>query len=1114
MPSIKREREEAYESDNETDGEDDLEDANDEEEPAGAESEEEEPAAPSGSDRRPVFFTKGSVKLVKMHDFMTYNGTVVVRPGPRLNLVLGPNGTGKSSLVCALCLGLNGSPKTLGRADDIKAFVRRGARSFWTEITLSSGGEGRDYVIRRTVSLRRETDASGQRKDRFESKWKINGADSTSKDVDKLIRRLNIQFDNLCQFLPQDKVSEFAKMDQYELLTATLMAVGDASLYEQHQQLIQLRKDEVQQTAERNAAVTRLEKLKNEHERQRRDYERFQQREKLLEEARSLHSQARWLEVLAKGRAAEAAKQRRDKKREALRALEDQQQEQTRPLREREEAVKEIRQSKTASDREAKDADQRMRRIADKLAKNDVDIVALADEMSSLDSQAKERAGFITVARQRLEKAQADLASAPEKPPQELYDRTQELRALIQASIRESSDVEAQQNNLSLQIQTLQGQIGRVQGRLDLLNSRKHQMLQRLGQVHRNIGLIHGWVEQHRTDGTFRGPVYGPVALELSVKAASGLSNSAALQYVENTCWQWLASYIVMDKADEALLNKQARQMGVAATVRFVHSSADPREPLFVEHPAGPAGQHAGYGIVHTVDELVEAEPIFMRVLIRQCKANLVYIGTEQTVSCMEALARDTRINTVLVGNTRMNVVRSRYNTSVRNVENGELYQPRLLGAGGGSEEDAERAGLHQEGHALVQERDRLSAEMEQLAQELQRKEQQRQAWDAEIGRLHAQHQAILQKRSNLVGQVRNAERYLRTQEARPDPELRRPELRRSIEEKISEIATLSRQVLTAMQALWTVLRRSEVLELRLQEAAAQLNALRANRDKREKDLQAARNLATAAEEAFKSAQDGFKRAKEDAAENHPLSEADKGELKRHDEEKTSPSDLRASAEKKAAEADQVVCNNQNVADEFRRRQNEITQLTEGVQHHDTRCQELRGRIEEVQSVWLPEIRKMVSTINGSFANNFKEIGCAGEVRLHEDADFEKYAIQILVQFRAHEDMQLLTGTRQSGGERSVSTILYLIALQGVTETPFRVVDEINQGMDPINERKVYKQLVAASTEEHTPQCFLLTPKLLSNLTYSRDIHTLIIYSSAEMEEGLPATFTTADMWG
>ncbi len=36
-------------------------------------------------------------------------------------------------------------------------------------------------------------------------------------------------------------------------------------------------------------------------------------------------------------------------------------------------------------------------------------------------------------------------------------------------------------------------------------------------------------------------------------------------------------------------------------------------------------------------------------------------------------------------------------------------------------------------------------------------------------------------------------------------------------------------------------------------------------------------------------------------------------------------------------------------------------------------------------------------------------------------------------------------------------------AVQGVTVTPFRVVDEINQGMDPQNERKVFMQLVDAA---------------------------------------------------
>jgi chromosome segregation ATPase len=41
--------------------------------------------------------------------------------------------------------------------------------------------------------------------------------------------------------------------------------------------------------------------------------------------------------------------------------------------------------------------------------------------------------------------------------------------------------------------------------------------------------------------------------------------------------------------------------------------------------------------------------------------------------------------------------------------------------------------------------------------------------------------------------------------------------------------------------------------------------------------------------------------------------------------------------------------------------------------------------------------------------------------------------------------MQELTAWQQSGGEKSVATMLYMIALQEMTKCPFRVVDEINQ---------------------------------------------------------------------
>ncbi|RLN57421.1 hypothetical protein BBJ29_004051, partial [Phytophthora kernoviae] len=55
-------------------------------------------------------YVDGSIFRVKLHNFLTYNDAEFF-PGPRLNLILGPNGTGKSSIVCALCVGLAGSTR-------------------------------------------------------------------------------------------------------------------------------------------------------------------------------------------------------------------------------------------------------------------------------------------------------------------------------------------------------------------------------------------------------------------------------------------------------------------------------------------------------------------------------------------------------------------------------------------------------------------------------------------------------------------------------------------------------------------------------------------------------------------------------------------------------------------------------------------------------------------------------------------------------------------------------------------------------------------------------------------------------------------------------------------
>lgn len=111
-----------------------------------------------------------------------------------------------------------------------------------------------------------------------------------------------------------------------------------------------------------------------------------------------------------------------------------------------------------------------------------------------------------------------------------------------------------------------------------------------------------------------------------------------------------------------------------------------------------------------------------------------------------------------------------------------------------------------------------------------------------------------------------------------------------------------------------------------------------------------------------------------------------------------------------------------------------------------------------------------------------------------------------------------------------MSTIFYLMSLQTLTRSPFRVVDEINQGMDPRNERLVHKRMVgiacgsdgtssaglsrrgeAAAEEEEAEdeegghgggsQYFLITPKLLHGLEYARGMQVMCIAAGEYMPE-------------
>ncbi|KAJ8451449.1 hypothetical protein Cgig2_017840 [Carnegiea gigantea] len=259
-------------------------------------------------------YLPGNITEIELHNFMTFS-YLKCKPGSRLNLVIGPNGSGKSSIVCAIALGLGGDPQILGRAGSVGAYVKRGEESGHIKITLR--GDSREEQI----CITRKIDTSNK------SEWLLNGKTVPKKDIIESVQRFNIQINNLTQFLPQDKVCEFAKLTPVDLLRATENAVGDPQLPMQHDALIEKSGQlaRLQRAVDTNKGV--LNQLKAQHAEQERDVERVRQREELLTQVELMKKKLPWLKYdMKKADYMESKRQEADAKRkfdEAAKMLND-----------------------------------------------------------------------------------------------------------------------------------------------------------------------------------------------------------------------------------------------------------------------------------------------------------------------------------------------------------------------------------------------------------------------------------------------------------------------------------------------------------------------------------------------------------------------------------------------------------------------------------------------------------------------------------------------------------------------------------------------------------------------------------------------------------------------
>ena len=111
-----------------------------------------------------------------------------------------------------------------------------------------------------------------------------SGRQATHKNVQVLMKSYSIQIDNLCQFLPQDRVAEFAALDPINLLRETQRAAAVPQVLQWHEALVTVGKEQKTIKAQFDADMAMLANLEARQRALEPDVARLRERQDVLRE--------------------------------------------------------------------------------------------------------------------------------------------------------------------------------------------------------------------------------------------------------------------------------------------------------------------------------------------------------------------------------------------------------------------------------------------------------------------------------------------------------------------------------------------------------------------------------------------------------------------------------------------------------------------------------------------------------------------------------------------------------------------------------------------------------------------------------------------------------------
>ncbi|KAF9970519.1 Structural maintenance of chromosomes protein 6 [Actinomortierella ambigua] len=508
---------------------------------------------------------RGVIDYIEVFDFMCHRHLKVTL-GPKINFIIGHNGSGKSAILTAIMVCLGGKANATNRAQSLKALIREGASM--AEVRLQLRNEGDDaykpevYGPRILIERRIAKDgSSGYKLKSFKGKTVSTKRDELAAMCD----HMNIQVDNPMNVLGQDAARQFlhtsSEHDKYTFFSRGTQLSQLSADYELVRQCIDTMQTTLKDKRELLPELYELAKAAAAR------FKDMQEAASLEVKLQDLQHEYAWAqieaiekEVLELEEKVQALIQKGTKIEERRAEVQATMAEFDVKIEQAEAEVKKQQADLAPTNDKKRALEQELRNKRSELKSFQDEETSANNDMKNIRNHLRKLEEQIAKERQRLESNTASKRAEVEDKIREAVNKSDRMRVDLATTKEELAQAEKEINELSSTKNRIQEVIERDQrDRRELqrqVQEMQEQKVNALRAFGRGIPEVVQEIEERIRRGAFRGAVVGPIGRFIKLEG----KNQEWAPVIESALGATLNAFVVETYEDRRVLEEIFRK--------------------------------------------------------------------------------------------------------------------------------------------------------------------------------------------------------------------------------------------------------------------------------------------------------------------------------------------------------------------------------------------------------------------------------------------------------------------------------------------------------------------------------------------------------------------------